>query len=238
MNFKRFLGKLSLAIDVIRQKARVSYAQAGEDLIIEYLLASLNIKDVTYLEIGTNEPVLCNNTYRFYRKGCRGVCIEPDPGMFKAIKDKRPRDTVLNVGIGISDQKEAPFYLFPGVLNSWSTFSAAEANIRKTESGLQYDIIQVPLHTINSIIDTYFQICPNFISIDVEGLDLDILKSLDFNRFRPEVICVETISFSITNQEEKQQETINFMHSKGYITYADTHINTIFCKSELFKGGE
>jgi hypothetical protein len=66
-------------------------------------------------------------------------------------------------------------------------------------------------------------------------MDLEILKSLDFQRFQPDVICVETISFSITNTEEKLNDTIDFMHTKGYFTYADTHVNTIFCKKELFR---
>ena len=77
--------------------------------------------------------------------------------------------------------------------------------------------------------------CPNFISIDVEGLDLEIVKSLDFERFRPEVFCIETISFSIDNTEKKLGEIPAFLHSKGYITYADTHINTIFCDAALFR---
>jgi hypothetical protein len=93
---------------------------------------------------------------------------------------------------------------------------------------------KVPLLEINSIIQQHFQSCPNFISLDVEGLDLPILQSFDFNKYRPEVFCVETISFSLNNKGVKIKETIDFMHGKGYITYADTHINTIFCKAEMF----
>ena len=238
MNIKRFLGKLSRARDTINLKAKTSYSQVGEDLIVDYLFTSLNCKEIKYLEIGTNQPVLCNNTYLFYKRGCRGVCIEPDVEMVGFIKAKRPGDTVLNVGIGLSDQPQAPFYLFPGLLNGWSTFSEAEAKIRQTESGIAFRRLLVPLKTINSIIEEYFDSCPNFISLDVEGLDLDILRSLDFTRYRPDVICVETISFSIHNKETKQDDTSVFMHSKGYMTYADTHVNTVFCRSELFTGGK
>ncbi|HEY8688009.1 MAG TPA: FkbM family methyltransferase [Chitinophagaceae bacterium] len=235
MNVKRFLGKCRGAIKILTAKAKVSYAQAGEDIVINYLFNSVNIQKPSYLEIGTNQPVMCNNTYFFYNKGCRGVCIEPDTEMYKIIKKKRPGDIVLNIGIGISEIKEASFYLFPGLLNGWSTFSESEAMIREKESGIKSEKKIIPLKNINTIIEENFNPCPNYISIDVEGLDLEILQSLDFNRFRPEVICVETISFSIINAEEKLQDTIDFMHSKGYITYADTHINTIFCKKELFK---
>lgn len=235
MNLKRFIGKCRKGLDIITLKAKPSYSQAGEDMIVEYLFQSLDIQKPTYLEIGTNQPVTSNNTYFFYHKGCKGVCIEPDPEMYRVIKKKRPADTVLNIGIGISDSPAATFYLFPGNLNAWSTFSAEEAKIREAESGLTPKVISIPLKTINEIIAEHFDPCPNFISLDVEGLDLAILQSLDFKRFRPEVICVETITFSITNTEEKLQDTIDFMHVNGYMTYADTHINTIFCRKDLFK---
>lgn len=238
MNFKRFLGKCRRGADVVTLNAYATYSQVGEDRIISYLFHSLNIPLPSYLDIGTNEPIISNNTFLLYDKGCKGVCIEPDPEMVKVIKRKRPKDIVLNVGIGITETSDAAFYLFPGKLNGWSTFSEVEAGIREAESGLKAKIIPIPLKNINDIIATYFNPYPNFISLDVEGLDLDILKSLDFDRFQPEVICVETISFSITNTEEKLDDIMDFMHSKGYFTYADTHVNTIFCKKSLFNKSE
>jgi FkbM family methyltransferase len=235
MNLKRFRGKCKTGLQVIKSEAHASYSQAGEDMIVNYLFTSLGIQYPTYLELGTNQPILCNNTYFFYQKGCKGVCIEPDKEMCKIIRRKRDKDTVLNIGIGLNNNPEAFFYLFPGRMNAWSTFSEEEAKVRKKKSGLQFERVTVPLKTINDIIEKYFNPCPNFISIDVEGIDLEILKSLNFNRFKPEVICVETITFSITNTEEKLQGIIDFMHAQGYITYGDTHINTIFCRKELFK---
>ena len=238
MNLKRFLGKCRAAYKILRAKAKPSFSQVGEDLVVDYLFKSLNVNNISYLEIGTNQPVLCNNTYFFYNKGCKGVCIEPDRMMYEIIKKARPRDTVLNIGIGLTDKKAADFYLFPGLLNGWSTFSEEEATIREKESGIKCEKIIVPLKNINAVIEENFDTCPNYISIDVEGLDLEILKSLDFKRFQPAVICVETISFSITNREIKLQDTLDFMHANGYITYADTHVNTIFCRKELFDSGK
>jgi FkbM family methyltransferase len=238
MNLQRFLSKCRSAYKILTAKATVSYSQSGEDVIINYLFSTYNITNPTYLEIGTNWPVKCNNTFYFYNRGCRGVCIEPDREMYELIKRTRPHDTVLNIGIGLSDVKEAVFYLFPGEVNGWSTFSKEEAQIREKESGIKPKEVIVPLRNINSIIEENFSPYPNFISLDVEGLDLEILKSMDFNRFRPEIICVETITFSINNTEEKINDIAAFMQSKGYIAYADTHINTIFCKKELFKSGK
>lgn len=234
MNLKRFLSKCRSAYKILTAKASVSYSQSGEDVIVNYLFNTYNITNPTYLEIGTNYPIKCNNTFYFYNRGSRGVCIEPDSEMYKVIKKVRPHDTVLNVGIGISDVKEAIFYLFPGEVNGWSTFSKEEAELREKKSGIKPKEVIVPLRSINSVIEQYFNPWPNFISLDVEGLDLQILRSMDFDRFKPEVICVETITFSTNNTEEKINDIAAFMHMKGYITYADTHINTIFCKKELF----
>lgn len=235
MDLKRFLGKCGKGLDVIFMKAKASYSQMGEDIIVEYLFDSLKISHPTYLEIGTNQPKLCNNTYRFYKKGCKGVCIEPDVEMVKIIKRQRPNDTVLNIGIGTRADANADFYLFPGLLNGWSTFSKEEADIRKKESGMEYRTLTISLESINAIMKDYFNPHPNFISLDVEGLDLEILRSIDFQKFKPEVFCVETITFGYLNNTEKKIAAISeFMHEKGYFSYADTHINTIFCRKDLF----
>jgi hypothetical protein len=86
----------------------------------------------------------------------------------------------------------------------------------------------VKLKTINDILKHAFSNCPHFVSLDVEGLDYEILNSLDFERFRPQVFCLETLSFTEEKTESKLTEIIDLMHSKGYMTYADTYINTIF----------
>lgn len=237
MNLARFIGKCKAALNVINLDARPSFSQVGEDIIINYLFNQLNIPFPTYLEIGTNLPVRGNNTYLFYTKGCKGVCIEPDEELFRLIKKRRPNDTVLNIGIGLTNVNAASLYIFPKGYTGWNTFSKEEALIREKESGIKVEkVVDVPLKNVNDIISEYFTPHPNFVSVDVEGLDLAILKSLDFQRFKPEVFCVETISFSVTNKEEKLTDIIDFMHSKGYFTYADTHVNTIFCRTDIFNG--
>lgn len=235
MNLLRFFKKCKKGLDVVFLNAKASYSQAGEDTIIEYLFESIKINKPSYLEIGTNQPKICNNTYNFYLKGCKGVCIEPDVSMISSIKKARPHDTILNIGISKETSSNASFYLFPKAVNGWSTFSKEEAEIRKSESGINYEVKEVELRNINAVIEEYFDAYPNFISLDVEGLDLEILQSLNFEKYQPEVICVETISFGyLTNTETKINSIAEFMYQKGYAVYADTHINTIFCRRSLF----
>jgi FkbM family methyltransferase len=223
-------------------QAQYAYAQFGEDLILAHLFEQIGIKNPTYLDIGANEPRYISNTYFFYLRGSRGVLIEPNPFLYKKLKRFRPKDTVLNTGIGYTDIAEADFYLFPDYANGLSTFSEKEAK-HWAETGMKglgkipvEKVIKMPLITINDILEKYFENrAPHFISLDVEGLDLAILKSLDFNKYQPEVICVETLSYDDNQQTYKQNDTIDFMLTKNYDIYADTRVNTIFCKKDIFK---
>jgi hypothetical protein len=81
---------------------------------------------------------------------------------------------------------------------------------------------------MNELISQYCKPVPQFISIDVEGLDLEIVQSLDFNAFRPQVLCIETLTYTEDRTERKRTEIIDFVCSQGYFQYADTYINSIF----------
>ena len=88
---------------------------------------------------------------------------------------------------------------------------------------------------INEIIDKFAISKPNLISIDAEGLDFEILKTFNFEKYRPEVFCVETITFDTNNSGEKVKEIIDYMLEQNYLVYADTHANTIFVEKDKWK---
>ena len=71
--------------------------------------------------------------------------------------------------------------------------------------------------------------------LDVEGMDLEIIQSIDFSLYRPEVICAETITFSMERKEEKLRDISQYLSSKGYFEFGDTHINTVFCREDIYK---
>lgn len=105
--------------------ARISYSQTGEDLIVESVFTALGIPRPSYLDIGAHDPVYLSNTYIFYRKGCRGVCVEADTALHRKIARKRPGDVCLNIGIGASGEGTAPFYIMSSP--TLNTFSREEA---------------------------------------------------------------------------------------------------------------
>jgi len=221
--------------EAIPRAQKISYSQCGEDLIVDFLLTHiLEIKNPNYLDIGAHHPVHFSNTYLFYQRGCRGVSLEPDPVLFKVIAQERSGDININKGVGFKEQSEmADFYTMS--YRALNTFSKIDAE-RISESGVyKIDAIQsIELININTIMSAYFPSgLVDFLSIDVEGLDLDILKSIDFIQYKPRVICVETIVFTSGKKISKLHDTIDFLVANGYHNYADTSINTIFVRKDL-----
>jgi FkbM family methyltransferase len=226
------IGASVILYDARRKVARTSYAQQGEDLIVESIFGHLQIPIRTYLDIGAFDPTISSNTYLFYLKGCRGVLVEPNPALCGTLKRYRPRDTVLNVGIGPSKETAADYYLLGdanGNLDQLNTFSKEEADrVIALGGGRRIrKIIKMPLVSINTVMEEHFQGAADFVSTDTEGLDLDILKSLDFDRFRPPVVCAEAGASS------DGIKIIELMRSKGYSVRGSTFVNTIFVDDRL-----
>ena len=221
-------------------QANHTYAQFGEDLILSHLFSKLNINKPTYLDIGANEPRYISNTYYFYQRGSRGVLVEPNPHLYKKLKRIRPQDIVLNTGIGFSEISEADFFVFPDYANGLSTFSEKEARHweitgMKGMGKIKVEkVIKMPLTVVDTILEKYFKNnVPDFISLDVEGLDLEILKSMNFEKFQPMAICVETMAYDEHQQTFKIKDIAEFMLTQNYVTYADTRVNTIFCRKDI-----
>jgi len=211
-----------------------SYSQAGEDVVIKFLFDGVGISKPSYLEIGTSDPVEINNTFLFYQNGGRGVLVEASEALINNIKLKRPEDKILNIGVGVdTTSTEVDFYIFDE--KGLSTFDKEEAEKRdKIGTFKIIKISKVKLKNINTIISENFSSYPDLISIDIEGWDLKVLQSLDFNRYPIPVICVETCVYSETHIKPKDLSIQQFMESIGYFIYADTYINTIFVNSNWF----
>jgi len=232
--FRKFIGKFLIP------EIQFRYSQFGEDIILAHLFAHLGIDKPSYLDIGANEPRFISNTYYFYEHGSVGVLIEPNPYLFEKLKKNRPKDIVINTGIGFSEINEADFYLFPNFANGLSTFSKEDAlywqevGMKGSEKIPIEKTIKMKLTPVNSILEKYFSHKKlNLVSIDVEGLDLEILKSLDFVKYKPDVFCIETLKYDQQQNGYKNIEIIDFMLEKNYMIYGDTRVNTIFCNKEL-----
>jgi FkbM family methyltransferase len=213
---------------------RNSFSQAGEDMVIDFLLQIIRKPVPTYLELGVYDPRIGSNTYKFYARGAKGVLVEADGRLIKNIKDQRPDDKVLHLGVGLDESTEAIFYVFDEP--SISTFDKGEALNRQAQ-GL-YKIIRedsVPMKSINRIIKEDCLSVPDILSIDIEGLDYDVLSSWDAETFPIPIIISETCTYSQNHIKVKDDRILPLMLGKGYFLYADTYINSIFVHKTWFE---
>ena len=148
------------------------------------------------------------------------------------LKRFRPRDTILEFGIGITDKEEyKDYYEFDAhVLN---TFSKEDAD--KINEFTQYKLTKISsikCLPLSHIIQKYFPSKPpTILLIDVEGLDYEILKQVPFQAWRPAIVCAETINFPTDSESQTLHEIIYLMSKSGYKVFASTFCNTIFIKT-------
>jgi FkbM family methyltransferase len=191
----------------------------------------LGFRSLTYLDIGAHDPTLINNTYLFYTMGFRGVLVEPNAALTDRLREVRPRDTTLVAGIGVTAAREADYYLMTEP--SWNTFSKEEAEhqVEATKGRVSIkEVVKVPLLDINDVMDEHFKGAPDFVSIDAEGLHLALLKAIDYQRFRPKAICVETL---VSGTNLTIPEIPAFMEQHGYVERGRSFVNTIFVDSKI-----
>lgn len=225
--YKGYWEFLLLTFRKTHKDARSSYSQTGEDLLVRSAFRFLRIKNPTYLDIGAHHPTHLSNTFLFYQNGAHGVCIEPDPQLVQLFRKKRPNDIVLECAIGLNIGETILHVISDKALSTTSPIQAEYFS--GTSKHYVSKKIKVAVTTINQILNTYFSAKPpDFISIDIEGMDLSVLQSLNFKQYRPTVFCVETLTYDETKNIHKMPEIIDFMVSKEYFVFADTFLNTIF----------
>jgi hypothetical protein len=208
------------------QNSKISFSQSGEDLIVDFIFKNLfQTSSFTYIDIGAFNPFLFSNTAKFYLEaGNRGINIDANSDSISEFCKHRPDDINLNFGIGEMSGL-LKYYMFSGA--ALNTFSKIEAD---KYSDQLTGIKEIKVETLPFIISNYCNnIFPDFMSLDVEGSDFEIIKTIDINN-SPKVICVETIINTEGNSWEKNWELIDYVKNMGYVHHSDTAINSIFIK--------
>jgi FkbM family methyltransferase len=221
------IGTAAVMYDPRTRFAKRSWAGEGEDLLVDAICRRIGIGTPTYLDIGAFDPIGDSNTFLFYERGGRGVLVEPNPALCERLRTVRPRDSVIMAGIGPADMGEADYYVFPNGPQS-NTFSKAQADALVAKHGEKLtarQVIKMPMLGINrAIAEQFGGKAPDLISIDTEGLDLVILRTLDFERFRPAMICSEMQC----DVAKAGPEILALMQSKRYSVQAQSPQNAIF----------
>lgn len=226
---KRLLRVINkLRTDFLDRKGHPSYSQEGEDRVLSVLLFKLHggkhIKDGFYVDVGAHHPYRFSNTCLFYKRGWHGINIDAMPGSMSSFKRQRPRDINLECGVGRNAETLRFFVFNEPALN---TFNESLAKSRCNNVWHIKSTIEVPVLPLSEILKKNIPKGQriDFFSVDVEGLDLDVLQSNDWQEYRPLVVLVETLGLSFENLAS--DPVTEYLHSIGYVVYSKT-VNTTF----------
>ena len=216
----------------IHARYRVSFSKAGEDIQLYKLLNRAKGK---YLDIGCFEPVTFSNTYFFYLRGWSGVVVDPNPKLEELFKAQRPLDKFINMGIS-SEPGTLNYYMLPYKMSSMNTFDYNFLEKNDLVKFIQKEI-EVPIVTVKSLVEENNLLDGvDFLDVDVEGLDLEVLNSNNWEAFRPSLVMVETDK---TIEEDLSGDVYKLLKSKDYtllskvVQSSSGTGNLIFMKNEF-----
>ncbi|MBQ4061881.1 MAG: FkbM family methyltransferase [Christensenellaceae bacterium] len=235
--FEEALDKINDAgIDILTNRDPVDWgrkltAQAGEDGIMLFVLDVLHIPycDCTYLDLGANHPRFFSNTNYLYMRGAKGVLVEANPELIPNLKFYRHGDVILNKLITDKSGDVMDFYIMNGDGLSTPDYEAAQSFIRENPELKITRKVQVETISVNDIMAEYFTEPPTIVNLDIEGMEMEVLKSMDFEKYRPLMMVIEMIPYKNSLVVGiKNHEILDFMESVGYVEYAFSGINSIF----------
>ena len=187
-------------------KLKKSYSNWGIDMMADFFFR--NKKEGIYIDIGCHHPLINNNTYPLYKRGWKGINIDIDYGAIDSFNFLRSKDT--NIKIAVSDTTgEAELFFYHN--------RAAKNTLSKEKGFDSKEIQKIKTSTLNKVIENsiYKDQKINFISIDVEGYELNVLKGFDFKKYKPDLVVLELIQEGMT--EFFYQNIVNIQNSEVYL---------------------
>ena len=207
--FSHFLKYLSLYKRKIKYK-KISYSFNAVDLIIDYIF-----KDKIngfYIDIGAQHPIANNNTYLFFKRGWTGINIDLDVKNIELFNISRPNDINLNNAISSSASKKKLFFY-----HDKSPINTLVEDVSNFQNATVKEIKTVKTITLNKVLENLsFDKEIDYMNIDVEGHELDVLKGFDLIRYKPNVISVEYLDLKMKYLEFKNNDLSRVIDSDFY----------------------
>jgi len=201
----------SLYLNLTEFYSKKGYSQYGEDILLSQFIK----KDHGfYIDVGCNHPKRFSNSYLFYKKGWSGVAIDVNSNLIKLFKFFRPKDISLTSAVSECDSRLGRYYQFDETpLNGFLSRTEVKKLLKKGYKVIGYEDIKFQrLRDILSGLKIKSKI--DFMSIDVEGMGLEVLKSSDWELYKPTFIYIEDENF---NPEHPNKSDVHvFLKRKGY----------------------
>jgi FkbM family methyltransferase len=201
------------------------YSQSGEDGILAHLLYGHS--PGFYVDVGAFHPVTLSNTYYFYQKGWMGINIEPTPGQIGLFKKLRPRDINLACAVAKTEGQIHLTTFDDAALNS-AKKQMIDRHVRTWQLRTTGQIV-VAAYPLAKILKNYM--APDrelsFLSVDVEGMELDVLESNDWDRFRPRFVAVEWLE-PLSVKSAISSDVHGFLEQQKYELICKTPLTLIY----------
>lgn len=198
----------------------LSYAQNAEDVVLRRVFA--DVERGFYVDVGASSPTEDSVTHVFYTQGWRGVNVEPDPHDYEQLTAARPRDVNLHAAVGSGRD---PIMFYPSVTRGLGTVDPELA--RNRECGPPREVPQLSL---DHIFETYAPAKGvDFLKVDTEGWEADVLASADWERTRPRVVVVEAMDANGSATHEAWEP---HLLKAGYRLGLFDGLNRFYCRGE------
>jgi FkbM family methyltransferase len=225
----KFLAKWRyFRLGYLESYAEESYAQEGEDMVLRRIFESQPTG--FFIDIGAHHPRRFSNTYYLYKSGWSGINIDATPGSMRLFQHLRPRDINLEIAIA-SEPDTLTFYVFDEpALNTFDRVLAEDHSANSPFRLLNTATIQT--RRLSAVLEDFLPLNTriDFMSIDVEGFDFEVLKSNDWQRFRPAYLLTECLNMDIAAIDRSTMAA--FLQTQNYTLFAKT-VNTVFFRDEL-----
>ena len=199
------------------------YSTFGEDRILACYLPELTGE---YIDVGSGNPRNGSNTYLFYRRGWAGITIDPIKTVWELQKKKRPKDTQIIACISNSPEKQVEFYEYTA--DDFSTDSADRVQFLSNLGIKSVSTFKVDTLKLSSLVNPTGPLEPAFLDIDVEGNELSVLESNNWEIYLPRVVCIEEWKSPLY----KDSPVRLFLEKKGYKIVSRAFITSIYVHSE------
>jgi FkbM family methyltransferase len=211
-----------------------SYSFGSVDLLVNYFFKYK--KKGIYLDVGCQHPVSNNNTYLLYKKGWSGVNIDLDKKSIDLFNLVRKKDININTAIssGVSEKK---LYFY----HDKSAINTLNKEVSNFQSAKVKEVRTIKTNSLNNILEQNNINKIDYLNIDVEGHEIDVLLGLDIRKYLPDIVSIEYLDLTMGRLEfknNKLQNVINsdiykYMDSKGYSLINWNHADLIFINNDL-----
>jgi FkbM family methyltransferase len=190
-----------------------SHSQHGED---KWLSENYDLfKKGFFVDVGAGDPVLLSNTYYFERNGWNGICVEADEGKIWRLQSRR--DAIVEQSAVSDKEGEVKFEY-----NETSVLSG----IASEETHFPTKTIQA--YTLNTILEKHNVSKVDLLSIDVEGFEINVLRGLNFDKYKPQIVISEYIAENQFSNKNTSIEIIDFFKKLPYTLVYQNDLNLIF----------